>query len=418
MGFATNLREMVRNSSKISEATDTTTDVADSVCSDSSSDLSADDALELTATLEEPAEREQRELPEHRPRIEVHRPASVEGRPQGRVPGHLRASVARARHLSISVSELVLAKQDSPVATRRPDRPPSAKAEDARSDALLLAEAAPEEEPAEAVATEALRTPAPEGTVFFFDWDDTLLPTSAAVVGGWSGSPDPEQVPALTQHALLVRDLLHTARSIGHVAIITLAKRPWVQFTASTYLPGVDWDAEFKELGISVIYAREVLGRNLMQQALKEQGVDLFVRSKIKAMSKALRSFRRAGGGAEILNLISIGDSKVESEAAKELAWGMQGDIPCKTVKLQDEPSTVRELSSQLRDLLALLPSIANAAEDFDLTLEEAKSEDSVLGRASPYCLAAQDVADTEKRAGIAKGACGDSLSRRLLEAA
>jgi hypothetical protein len=182
---------------------------------------------------------------------------------------------------------------------------------------------------------------------------------------------------------------------VGHVAIVTLAKRPWVNFTAHNYLLGVDWEAEFKELSIPILYAREQLGDHQRQQALEEEGVDHFVRSKTLAMAKAMRKFKRVArsspsGPVRNFNLISVGDSPIEAEAAREVAWSMDGDNPCKTVKLREEPSTVDELSSQLRELTAWIQSMAYLTEDFDMTLEEATEDASPLatcrgkGDASP----------------------------------
>jgi hypothetical protein len=188
----------------------------------------------------------------------------------------------------------------------------------------------------------------------------------------------------LKSHALLVRDLLRKARSIGHVAIVTLGKRQWVQFTASTFLPGVDWEEEFRELGIQVVYARETLPRLVACHQLEEEGVDLFVRSKTQAMAKALRSFRRQAGvnaTATTCNLLSFGDSRVEAEAVQELAWrGAGGGAgPCKAVKLRDAPATIEELTSQLQELMTLIRPIALTAEDLDLTLEAVTCHDTIV---------------------------------------
>mmetsp|Transcript_102175 Transcript_102175/g.298006 ORF Transcript_102175/g.298006 Transcript_102175/m.298006 type:complete len:341 (-) Transcript_102175:123-1145(-) len=239
-----------------------------------------------------------------------------------------------------------------------------------------------EDEVAEDSDLELTARHAPDGTVLFFDWDDTLLPTSAVCQGGWSGTPPEEAVAALRVHAEIVRDLLHAARSLGRIGIVTLAQRPWVQFTAERYLLGIDWEKEFSELGIPIIYAREALPKTIRERAMKEEGVNLYVTSKTKAMAKALKKLKLLGGG-QALNVISIGDSAVELEAAREVVWSQDEDNQCKTVKLRKEPSTVEELSGELREVMSWIRHMICFEDDFDIELDKANDPDSPLRRAT-----------------------------------
>ncbi|CAE6926557.1 Ift81 [Symbiodinium natans] len=59
-------------------------------------------------------------------------------------------------------------------------------------------------------------------TVLIFDWDDTLLPTTACTAD-MRAEPSDEQRPALEAHAQLVSKTLRLASSIGRVGIVTLA---------------------------------------------------------------------------------------------------------------------------------------------------------------------------------------------------
>merc|ERR1719229_482786 len=127
---------------------------------------------------------------------------------------------------------------------------------------------------------------------------------------------------------------------------------------------------EFTKLGINVFYARETLDDISKTAALKEGGVDMMVRCKTKAIGKAwMRSQRQAGtiGDGHRRNLISIGDSQIEVEATKEVAWGTDDDNLCKTVKLREASSAVDGLTSQLKELLPLIPSMTLVTEDFDM---------------------------------------------------
>jgi hypothetical protein len=220
------------------------------------------------------------------------------------------------------------------------------------------------------------------GVVTFFDWDDTLLPTTAiAAERGWDGRATEEEVPALTAHSKLVHDLLRRARRVGRVAIVTLGKRPWVQVTCERYLLGVDWKTVFQELGIVVVYAQEVLNKGGRQYVTREGGVNLWIASKTIAMAKALKRLKVADSGP--LNVVGVGDSVIEVEAAEEVVWRRsykQGEACwCKTLQLKDEPATIEELSSQLEETLKWYDNMVRYPRDLRLTMADLDKEDNPL---------------------------------------
>mmetsp|Transcript_27045 Transcript_27045/g.62516 ORF Transcript_27045/g.62516 Transcript_27045/m.62516 type:complete len:327 (+) Transcript_27045:135-1115(+) len=216
------------------------------------------------------------------------------------------------------------------------------------------------------------------GTVFFFDWDDTLLPTGAIRSKGIDrDNLSQEMKTALERHAKLVLKVLTAASSCGRVGIITLAKRPWVQFSMESFLLGVDWEKELKALDIPVIYARESLGKYQRRQVVNEEGVDFFVASKAAAMGRVLKKFCRRGG--QIRNLISIGDQSTEAEAARQTAWCIDESVQVKTVKLPDEPASVAALSHELEELMHWFSSVTKHEDDFDVQLHELREPSSPL---------------------------------------
>lgn len=191
-------------------------------------------------------------------------------------------------------------------------------------------------------------------TVIVFDWDDTLLPTTAVV--NEELTPDKS---VLETHAEHVRETLRLAASLGRVAIVTLAARPWLQVSAKRYMPSVDWENLFHELNIPIVYSREVLDKRRMMAASQEPGVDLYVLCKRKAMSQAIKKLTDKPPD---LLFVSIGDSYVEAEAAVDLVWCR--DVGChRVIKLKDEPSTVEDLSTQLLELQELLPRVVHNLE-------------------------------------------------------
>jgi len=206
-------------------------------------------------------------------------------------------------------------------------------------------------------------------TVIVFDWDDTLLPTTAVTNEALLSDKS-----ILEAHAEHVRETLKLAASLGRVAIVTLAARPWLQVSAKRYMPSVDWEHLFHELNIPIVYSREVLDKKRMMAASQEPGVDLYVLCKRKAMSQAIKKL--TDKSPELL-FVSIGDSYVEAEAAVDLVWCRDVGNH-RVIKLKDEPSTVEDLSDQLIQLKELLPTIVGTLQG-DTRFELANASDVLV---------------------------------------
>lgn len=107
----------------------------------------------------------------------------------------------------------------------------------------------------------------PDGPVVVFDWDDTLLPTSflmEKVIPLYRDQPVPEGAlhhDKLVAHANIVRRMLRAARQVARVAVVTLARRPWVSISSQLYFPGADIEELLECLDIPVYYASEHLQR-------------------------------------------------------------------------------------------------------------------------------------------------------------
>lgn len=230
-----------------------------------------------------------------------------------------------------------------------------------------------------------------EDTVIIFDWDDTLFPTwfiteesKGQAVSSRSKimlPPESELAETMTEHARRVETVLRTARAVGRVGIVTLAQRPWVISSAKRFLVGIDFEALIKELKIPIVYARESIKRSMVSLAEVEEGVNVFAVAKQRAMAKALKKLY----GKDLAgwrNVISVGDSRIEKDAMKELLWSI--DMPdeniqppcCKTVKLMEEPS-VAQLGAELVLLSLWLPHMVHHIEDFDIIMDD--SEDTML---------------------------------------
>jgi len=193
-------------------------------------------------------------------------------------------------------------------------------------------------------------------TLFLFDWDDTLCPTSwienrpemkRSAFETVQRRRQGEDWESLAEQARAVSELVHAAQALGSVAFVTLAQRPWVNVSIRAYM------SEIKDelCKVDVFYARESIIQSHMGcpwTAMKRQ-----------AMQKALTSV--SSPLDEWDSLISIGDSEVERRAALDLGRELQsrGALKwTKTVKLTERPS-VSQLTSQVRTLREQLVELA-----------------------------------------------------------
>lgn len=256
------------------------------------------------------------------------------------------------------------------------------------------------------------RSICPEARVIILDWDDTLLPTGflrdalkiysncralgvatqfrrpgmmrknakspARASGGSSASGGFPCMAALEAHANLVRQVLTAARSLGHVAIVTLAERPWVHDSAEHYLPNLNLAQLLRQLDIPVYYAVEY--RKPSRHPIMDTPPST---SKRLAMEDFLSTVGLPKGAR--YNLLSVGDSMAEREAARQAtasiakrASKLLNPAPlCKTVKFQTDPS-LKMLSWELRGLLIHLKQAVELDSDLDLIFEQQDSIEDI----------------------------------------
>jgi len=257
--------------------------------------------------------------------------------------------------------------------------------------------------------------PAKGETCIIFDWDDTLLPTSfiedaarmcapncasptllqnAARVRGFAGNSRaarsakrhvsrglPQNFPcyaAIQQHAQLVEEVLRGAKEAAdRVAIVTLSARPWVFESADQYLPGLDMAELLKELQIPVYYAPE-------HTQATDDTQDPHVNMKRNAMQEFLHLFGDTVR-EDALNVISIGDSLVEKEAAQataRLAEDCGRPSMCKTIKLIGDPS-LKQLRDELSMLKEHLPTLCTVPKELDIHVQSPEDLEAQLAALS-----------------------------------
>lgn len=217
--------------------------------------------------------------------------------------------------------------------------------------------------------------------MIIFDWDDTLFPTSyiedvvlpfgAGLCHGDPLPSDSPHAPLLAKHAEIVEKVLRTARSCGKVGIVTLGRRHCVQHCATRFFPSLDLQGLLHELDIPVIYARSYVESRQFAFADQHDGINLYAVAKRLAMRKVLKKHRL---GDSFGSLISIGDSQIEHDAAKDLVWACAeentGTSLCKTVKLMEEPS-LKLLGDQLNLVSDWLGVMTIHPADFDMCIAD-----------------------------------------------
>ena len=202
-------------------------------------------------------------------------------------------------------------------------------------------------------STLSIPSQSPVESVIFFDWDDTLCPSTWIKLNRpkldyFKPCPDdPRYTIPLHELAIAVCSLLRIAADHGRIVIVTNAQLGWVKTSCANFLPDVA--DTISELDIQVIYSRG-----------QGNPADVSVPTKWKhdAFQAALSDL-----GTPVDSIVSVGDQVYERDAAHRLCK-RQGSRS-KTVKLIEDPS-ISDLTDQLNYLKDAFGKIASMGEDID----------------------------------------------------
>lgn len=149
---------------------------------------------------------------------------------------------------------------------------------------------------------------AEEDTVFIFDWDDTVLPSTWVQSQGLSLDEScevsPEQWKQLKEVAANAKETILAAKRYGHVVLVTNAERGWIELSCAKFMPML----------ASVLEDVPLLSaRTLYESDQVTSGLDwkvLAFESEIQRIyaERAVEPDRRK-------NVLSLGDSLHEREA-------------------------------------------------------------------------------------------------------
>lgn len=186
-------------------------------------------------------------------------------------------------------------------------------------------------------------------TALIFDWDDTLLCTS--YLEELKDEAMPLQVKAhLRRIEQIGFRLLNTACQLGQTFIITNAVDGWVEKSAAEFLPGL----------MPALSKVRIISAQHAQKSLCLEGVHQW---KVQAFLEVGRQF----DSEVVTNLVSIGDSMFEVEAANVLSKEFTVGF-LKTVKLQECPSS-EDLLAELDILEAKLETIVQKSSNLNIRL-------------------------------------------------
>eukprot|EP00933_Yihiella_yeosuensis_P071216 TRINITY_DN79415_c0_g1_i1.p1 TRINITY_DN79415_c0_g1~~TRINITY_DN79415_c0_g1_i1.p1 ORF type:complete len:281 (+),score=44.28 TRINITY_DN79415_c0_g1_i1:66-908(+) len=165
-------------------------------------------------------------------------------------------------------------------------------------------------------------------TVIIFDWDDTLLCSTAINYQQYS----PNQLHQLEN---VIRSIIWHAMQFGETMIITNGNATWVQDSMRRFLPGLASTLDrIKVMSARAAYEASFPGD---PYAWKRQ-----------AFKEIFAQRRDSGLHSQGVNLVVLGDSPAEIEAARHCTKVLNGTSQVKTVKFKEMPS-VNELIGELK---------------------------------------------------------------------
>jgi len=187
-------------------------------------------------------------------------------------------------------------------------------------------------------------------TVFIFDWDDTLMATSAIRQQQWT-------VGELEALEVAVQATLRAAMTLGETIVVTNGNATWVEDSASRYLPG---------LLPLLLELRVVSARALYEESYPDDPF-MWKQAAFEHLLMKERHFSPDVG----VNLIAIGDQFPEIDAARTVGASIGGQSFVKTVKFREQP-TATDVLGQLRSLEQALARIATgrASQSYGLVRE------------------------------------------------
>lgn len=196
----------------------------------------------------------------------------------------------------------------------------------------------------------AVQRPPKSQTVTLFDWDDTLLCTSH--LEAYKDQPLPSSTERILRDVgKVVKQLLDLACRHGHTFIVTNAQDGWVEYSAAKWVP---------DLLPTLRSIRIISARSKYEPKFPEE----VHQWKIQAFLEV----RRQLDSEVVTNLLAVGDSDFEMEAAQVMGREFLQAL-IKTIRFQQNPSPqalFKELSLATQQFTKIVESARNLKVSFE----------------------------------------------------
>jgi hypothetical protein len=244
----------------------------------------------------------------------------------------------------------------------------------------------------------------PQQTIIFFDWDDTLFPTSWLECKGLLRRKelptDCETLAELSKLEQAACTVLRTASQLSiRTCIVTNANSPWVTESARIFMPTLhqllvspsapqiahakEKLKEHKRKSTSSVTESFAQWRN--ERFCDEEAVAMLTQAKTVAMQAEVKLFYSQYPQQSWKNLISIGDASYERDALQEVSFlhtqPTQKKLRTKVIKLKTEPIS-KEVYDQLQTIKMYLPTIVKFNDDLDIDFDSSQGYEEALGEA------------------------------------
>jgi hypothetical protein len=201
---------------------------------------------------------------------------------------------------------------------------------------------------------------AEKDTIFIFDWDDTVLPSSwlqqQKLRVDESCEPTPEQWAELDEVAARAKETLIAAKRYGHVMLVTNAERGWIELSCAKFLPSIAPILED---------VKRMSARTSYESAQASSPLDW----KVLAFEDEIRRFFAEGAEEQgrRKNVLSLGDSLHEREALLR-ATSQLPNCRSKSLKFAEHPST-RQMCDQHELVSSCIDRIVHHDGNLDLCI-------------------------------------------------
>lgn len=196
-------------------------------------------------------------------------------------------------------------------------------------------------------------------TIVFFDWDDTLYPTSF-----FSCHKHKDYLEKLKLLEKTIIELFKTILSYSiedhkvYINIVTNADNGWIEQTAQTYMPLL-----YKYINVNFI---TVISAKSTFFSEKNKDPSFWKYNTFSIIIKET-SFLVNSSGKKNINILSIGDSNYERQALKKIESEFKNHL-CKSIKFA-EMQCINVITQEIKLLKDYWKKFFNYNKSFDLFL-------------------------------------------------